>query len=880
MVTLSKYGAKYNRNILFLEGLSTDTKPTGEFDGLSIQNGSEYTEVDTGKKFLFDYDNATWYEMPSGGGGGGGGGTSNYNDLSNRPSVNNTVLTGNKTSAQLGLASSEQGGKADSAIQGVKLNSGSAITPDANNIVDVTVGKADVGLGNVTNDAQVKKISSSTSGDIVTWSGTSGDTVADSGVSIETSITDSDLKIPTSKAVNTALSGKQATIDSSHKLSADLVDNSTPTFATATQGGKADTAVQTIKVNSASTGVIKTGDTVDITAIPASIVSAGALANGMTATTQETSEDNDKLATTAFVHDVVDSLPSPMVYKGTLGTGGTKTTLPVDGTVEVGDTYKVITAGTYASQAAKVGDMFICLTKATSSNTWSYVPSGDDTDVTQVSAGTGLTTASGSPITTTGTIKAKLKSGTALAEAATNSTTSGKSYAVNVDSNGDLACNVPWTDTTYSAATTTTAGLMSAQDKTDLGNVKTQANWNTNNGVKNLSPISGGTVSGSGRVAKLPCNIPAGTYIICWVSTATTGSSVLTFFNNGTQIAQGGFNNDTALHYTQITLSSAANEIELYTNVANTISDVMVCPKSLYDADSTFEPYALPNTKITPELIDLVDSGAKNELPPFNTNFTPTANISYSYDSEHWIDVDITGTVSAYTQMNLLNGYISNTFAGKHLYFNFSNNPSNVHAKIAYSSNGSTAAATIETVENGYTITGDYPYIGVFIVIDSGATQDFKFKAMICTKAAWDVSQKFVPYRPTYAETVAQVAENETNISKCPKVLVRSSTSVTGSTTLADTGVSYVIPSGEYVRISATVRYSADSSNPEEVALDYAGTIIAHTEAVSGDITTALTTTTVIGGYTGDKTIRVLARTRTAATVSVMLFVESIPNPN
>lgn len=202
--------------------------------------------------------------------------------------------------------------------------------------------------------------------------------------------------------------------------------------------------------------------------IAADKIAAGALANGMTATTQETSDDSTKLATTAFVHDVVDSLPSPMVYKGTLGTGGTITTLPVDGTAEVGDTYKVITAGTYASQAAKIGDMFICLTKATSSNTWSYVPSGDDIDVTQVSAGTGLTTASGSPITTTGTIKAKLKSSTALAEAATNSTTTGKSYAVNVDSAGDLACNVPWTDTTYTFNTAYNASTNKAATMSDI----------------------------------------------------------------------------------------------------------------------------------------------------------------------------------------------------------------------------------------------------------------------------------------------------------------------------------------------------------------------------------------------------------------------------
>lgn len=74
----------------------------------------------------------------------------------------------------------------------------------------------------------------------------------------------------------------------------------------------------------------------------------------------------------------VDNLPDPMVYRGTLGTGGTITTLPVDGSAAIGDTYKVITTGTYAGQAADVGDMFICHTKTSSANTWDYVPSGDD----------------------------------------------------------------------------------------------------------------------------------------------------------------------------------------------------------------------------------------------------------------------------------------------------------------------------------------------------------------------------------------------------------------------------------------------------------------------------------------------------------------------
>lgn len=388
MVTLTKYGAKYNRNILFLEGLSADTKPTDEFDGLSVQNGSEYTEVDTGKKFLFDYDNATWYEVQTGGGGGGGGGTSNYNDLSNRPSVNNTVLAGNKTSAQLGLASSEQGGKADSAIQGVKLNSGSVITPDANNIVDITVGKADVGLGNVTNDAQVKKISSSTSGDIVTWSGTSGDTVADSGVSIETSITDSDLKIPTSKAVDTALSGKVDKETGKGLSTNDYTTAEKTKLAGIAEGAEVNVQSDWNQTTTNADDYIKNKPTLGTAA-----------AKNATDTYNATGDD---VTTGKAVAAALATLPEPMIFKGSLGTGGTITTLPTASSSNKGYVYKVITAGTYASQTAKVGDTFI-----SDGSVWVLIPSGDEPSgtVTNVAvANSGGLTVSGSPITSSGTI--------------------------------------------------------------------------------------------------------------------------------------------------------------------------------------------------------------------------------------------------------------------------------------------------------------------------------------------------------------------------------------------------------------------------------------------------------------------------------------------
>jgi glucose dehydrogenase len=49
-----------------------------------------------------------------------------------------------------------------------------------------------------------------------------------------------------------------------------------------------------------------------------------------------------------------------MIFKGSLGTGGTITSLPTASSANEGFTYKVITAGTYASQTAKVGDTIIC----------------------------------------------------------------------------------------------------------------------------------------------------------------------------------------------------------------------------------------------------------------------------------------------------------------------------------------------------------------------------------------------------------------------------------------------------------------------------------------------------------------------------------------
>lgn len=50
-------------------------------------------------------------------------------------------------------------------------------------------------------------------------------------------------------------------------------------------------------------------------------------------------------------------------------------------------------------------------------------------------------------------------------------TTSGRTYAVQVNSSEQAVVNVPWTNTTYSEATTSASGLMSSSDKTKLNSL-------------------------------------------------------------------------------------------------------------------------------------------------------------------------------------------------------------------------------------------------------------------------------------------------------------------------------------------------------------------------------------------------------------------------
>lgn len=87
----------------------------------------------------------------------------------------------------------------------------------------------------------------------------------------------------------------------------------------------------------------------------------------------------------------------------------------------------------------------------------------------------------GGDLTSNRTISANLVSTTKLTNAASAATeTAGRVYPVAMDKNGKLAVNVPWSNTTYEAATTSANGLMTSTMVTKLNGIATGAEVNQN----------------------------------------------------------------------------------------------------------------------------------------------------------------------------------------------------------------------------------------------------------------------------------------------------------------------------------------------------------------------------------------------------------------
>lgn len=188
----------------------------------------------------------------------------------------------------------------------------------------------------------------------------------------------------------------------------DYVSVSFEGVSSAISGSAGDTAViqeqiQALENNKVSTSFTINNMPMSGTALNITASNVGAVPEGGNIS----SLMNDaNYATKSEVQKAVDDLPKPMIFKGSLGVGGTITSLPAPSAANEGFTYKVITDGTYRGIDAKVGDQFI--SKVTE---WVHIPSGDEPSGTvtsvKIEAEEGIEVSGDNPITTSGIIKIK-----------------------------------------------------------------------------------------------------------------------------------------------------------------------------------------------------------------------------------------------------------------------------------------------------------------------------------------------------------------------------------------------------------------------------------------------------------------------------------------
>jgi len=243
MITVIKQGNAYNRRVISLEGLFTDTKPVEYFietdsNGVEvarvyIENGSIFTEIDTGDKYMFDAENKVWYKV-----------SKNYVSLDEHGFVPLENLPPEIYERMYGVADDD----ARFDLTTDEVQNGDVVFVNNTQImylvVDETKLDSEDGYREFAAGIAAKAVADKDGNQIDTTYATKSEVAGkqdtiDSSHKLDADLVDDSNSTNkfTSAAEKAAWNGKQDAIDSNHKLDADLVDDSSAThkFATSAQ---------------------------------------------------------------------------------------------------------------------------------------------------------------------------------------------------------------------------------------------------------------------------------------------------------------------------------------------------------------------------------------------------------------------------------------------------------------------------------------------------------------------------------------------------------------------------------------------------------------------------------------------------------------------
>lgn len=316
-------------------------------------------------------------------------------------------------------------------------------------------------------------------------------------------------------------------------------------------------------------------------------------------------------------------------------------------------------------------------------------------------------------------------------------------------------------------ATTDTASEAIGKLEQQAGLDKSNISKNTDalvelldSGAKNLLEGAEQQVSDT-RSISFNISIPPGKYVIYvgeYASTDTDDTRAQAyFFNSNSDTVSTRFIQTKANGmYQEVTVSEQTARVAIYAsdNASHgaddtvTVGKVMVCTKAAWDISQTYQPYRRPyeeidNSEIEDRsaLIELVDSGAKNRLT--QSNFTGTAQVE--------IPIKIPAGTYVIYRSNLTSSDTDATACLCRLYDN--SGGTNVQRASVGLARGDNRATTIE-------VSGDTTFMRIYAsdtaahsTGDTVTGTDF----MVCTKTAWDISQKIQPYAMSNVELTEEV---------------------------------------------------------------------------------------------------------------------------
>lgn len=340
--------------------------------------------------------------------------------------------------------------------------------------------------------------------------------------------------------------------------------------------------------------------------------------------------------------------------------------------------------------------------------------------------------------------------------------------------------------------------------------------WNTQNGVKNLLNIPDGTYTITGLT------VVAASGELTFTSTnATAHAIVVGTFNlkAGTYVlsdrAGGGKGFDIRLLVDGETVTptvetatftlSADKTVEIrfysYATISNQTIKPMLCLKSLYDADPSYQPYALPNTTITPALAECVDNGVKNLLDFANLGSPIVSHVTYTKTAT---DITCTSNDSwAYIMFpfSLVSGNYNLSFVAS----NYSKSGGIIRVTLYIDSTATTAVDTKEVTGSGsynfdFTWTGGTLYLGIYVNQNGTSYTNTVTigQIMICTQAEYNISPTYQPYAMSNADLTPHTAN-----------VVKTNFTATDWTKVDE--LAFEIPTGKIAEFSASA--TRDTTN-------------------------------------------------------------------